>query len=106
ILLLAPAARAEEGHFAVVDISADGRNEKVTAQVEKDVMRLRPGSKPLEGPTAAASRLTREAEEQQAIGDCPGAVDRANQAETLTLGSVSLDDERELLRNQYTVLVI
>ena len=118
ILLLAPAARAEEGHFAVVDISADGRNEKVTAQVEKDVMRLRPGSKPLEdpamrrllatgeGPTAAASRLTREAEEQQAIGDCPGAVDRANQAETLTLGSVSLDDERELLRSQYTVLVI
>jgi hypothetical protein len=118
-LLMAGAARAQEGgHFAVVDISADGRNEKVTAQIEKEMMRLRPGTKPLEdpamrrllatgeGPAAAASRLTREAEEQQAVGDCAGAVDRANQAETLTLSSVSLDDERELLRNIYTVLVI
>ena len=117
-LLLATPAVAQEGHFAVVDISAEGRNEKVTAQVEKEVTRLRPGSKPLEdlamrrllatgeGPAAAAARLTKEAEEQQAVGDCAGAVDRANQAEALTLGSVSLDDERELLRNQYTVLVI
>src|SRR5205814_1115815 len=86
-LLLAPAAWAQEGHFAVVDISAEGRNEKVTTQVEKEVSRLRPGSKPLddpamrrllatgEGPAAAATRLTKEAEEQQAVGDCAGAVD-------------------------------
>ena len=51
-----------------------------------------------EGPTAAATRLSKEAQERQAAGDCAGALDRANQAEVLTLSSVSLDDERELLR--------
>jgi hypothetical protein len=117
-LLVSRGAHAQESHFAVVDISAEGRNEKVATQVEKEMARLRPGSKPLEdlamrrllatgeGPAAAATRLTKEAEEQQAVGDCAGAVERANQAEALTLGSVSLDDERELLRNQYTVLVL
>jgi hypothetical protein len=58
-----------------------------------------------EGPAAAATRLSKEAQERQAAGDCPGAVDRANQAEILSLGSVSLDDERELLRNVYSALV-
>jgi hypothetical protein len=116
-LALAPAALAQDTRFAVVDITSGGRNETVTSAVERDVIRLRPGAKPLEdpamrrllatgeGPTAAATRLTREAEEFRAGGDCAGAVERATAAETLTLAAVSLDDERELLRTQYTVLV-
>jgi hypothetical protein len=118
LVCLAPTvARAQETRFAVVDITADGRNEKVANAVEKDVGRLRPNAKPLEdasmrrllatgeGPNAAAARLTREAEERRTAGDCAGAVDRANQAEALTLGNVPLDDERDLLRTQYVVLV-
>jgi hypothetical protein len=118
VLLVGSAARAENTHFGVVDISAEGRNEKTTAELEREVVRLRQGTKPIEdpvmrrllatgeGPAAAATRLTHEAQEQASNGDCAAAVDRAYQAETLTLASVSLDDERELLRNQYTVLVM
>jgi hypothetical protein len=117
LLLLAPVARAQEGRFVVVDISPEGRNEKVTAEVEREVTRLRAGSKALEdpvmrrllatgeGPTAAATRLSKEAQERQGAADCAGAIERANQAELLILSAVSLDDERELLRNVYSVLV-
>jgi hypothetical protein len=117
VALASGTARAQETRFAVVDITADARNEKVANAVERDVGRLRPGAKPLddasmrrllatgEGPAAAASRLTKEADERRNAGDCAGAVDRANQAEALTLANVALDDERDLLRNQYVVLV-
>jgi hypothetical protein len=111
-------AAAQDNHFAVVDITKGARNYKVAADVEREVARLRPTAKPLEdanmrrllatgeGPVAAANRLTKEAQEHRATGDCPGAVERANQAESLTLASVPLDDERELLRLQYVVLVV
>jgi hypothetical protein len=111
-------ALAEESRLAVVDMSSEGRNEKVAASVESDVLHLRPGAKLLddvamrrllatgEGPAAAATRLSHEAQEQMQAGDCAGAVDKAAQAETLTLTTVSLDDEREMLRNQYSVLVV
>jgi hypothetical protein len=111
-------ATAQENHFAVVDITKGARNDKVAADVEREVTRLRSGAKPLEdanmrhllatgeGPVAAANRLTREAQERRVAGDCPGAVERASQAETLTLAAVPLDDERELLRLQYVVLVV
>jgi hypothetical protein len=118
-VLVAGTAAAQESRFAVVDITkAQGpRNEKVAANVETEVSRLKAGAKPLEdasmrrllatgeGPVAAANRLTRESQEHRAAGDCAGAVDRATQAEALTLASVPLDDERELLRVQYVVLV-
>lgn len=115
---LSRAALADPMHFAVVDISADGHNEKIAGQVERDVARLKPGFKPLEdpsmrrllatgeGPAAAASRLTREANALRESGDCPAALERVTQAEALTLAFVSLDDERELLRTQYVVMVI
>jgi hypothetical protein len=111
-------ALAEETRLAVVDMSPEGRNEKVAASVESDVLHLRPGARLLddlamrrllatgEGPAAAATRLTHEAQEQMQNGECAAAVDKATQAETLTLSSVSLDDEREMLRNQYSVLVV
>jgi PEGA domain len=113
----APAARAQESRYAVVDISPGSRNEKVAADVESQVARLRAGARPLEdasmrrllatgeGPIAAANRLTREAEERRTAGDCEAAAERARAAEALTLTSVPLDDERELLRTQYVVLV-
>jgi hypothetical protein len=111
-------ALAQDSRFAIVDISKGPRNEKVAADVEREVARLRAGAKPLddvnmrrllatgEGPIAAANRLTREAQERRGAGDCAGAAERAAQAESLTLASVPLDDERELLRAQYVVLVV
>src|SRR5256885_4644986 len=108
-------ARADETRFAVVNISQTGHNEAVVADIERQVARLRPGAKPLEdanmrrllatgeGPFAAANRLTREAQERRAAGDCATAVARAAAAEAVTLGSVALDDERDLLRAQDVV---
>src|SRR5947207_12093935 len=93
-LAAARSAVAEESRFAVVDISANGRNEKVAGALERDVYRLRPASKPIEdavmrrllatgeGPAAAAVRLGREAEQRRQAGDCAGAIERANQAES------------------------
>ncbi|HEV8165461.1 MAG TPA: hypothetical protein VGR74_13610, partial [Actinomycetota bacterium] len=117
----AGAARGDEAHFAVVDISANrtGLHEKVTTELEAEVARLRAGARPLpdsdgamrrllatgEGPVSAANRLTWEARAREQENDCPGAVARAVQAEAITLASVPLDDERELLRTQYAVLV-
>jgi hypothetical protein len=111
-------ARAQESRFVVVDLSEGTRNEKVAATIEKEVSRLRPGARPIddavmrrllatgEGPAAAATRLTKEAEQRRAAGDCAAAADRARQAEAATLSAVSLDDERDMLRSQYTILVI
>jgi hypothetical protein len=113
----ATTAQAQESHFAVVDISKVPHNEKVVADLERQVVRLKAGAKTLddanmrrllargEGPVSAASRLTKEAEEARAAGDCATAVDRATQAEATTLSAVPLDDEREMLRAQYVVLV-
>lgn len=110
-------ARAQDARLAVVDASGESRNERLVAEVEREVVRLRPGTRAIEdaamkrllatgeGPAAAAVRLGREAQRAVTAGDCATAVIRAKEAEGLTLASVSLDDERDLLRSIYVALV-
>ncbi len=112
-----PAWGQESPHFAVVDLTPAAGHDKIVAELERSVQRLKPDMKPIddasmkrllatgEGPAAAAVRLTREAQQLRGHAECAPAVAAANQAEALTLASVSLDDERELLRSIYVVLV-
>ncbi len=117
LVLIGAPALAQEPRFAVVDVSAARADERLVSEVERQIARLRPGAAPIdepamrrllatgEGPAAAATRLLHEAEDQRATGACDAAVARAEVAEALTLNNVPLDDERDLLKRIYTVLV-
>ena len=110
-------ARADETRFAVVDLDPGPAHEKLVAEVEREVERLRPGSKRLEdevmrrllgsgeGPGDAAQRLLAEASRAQAAGDCKAAVERATQAETMILTAMTVDEERDPLKTLYILQV-
>lgn len=109
---------AADTRFVVVDVSEEPRNEAVVASVETEIARLRPSSRPIEdaamrrllatgeSPFAAASRLSQQAQTKRAANDCDQAVKLAQEAESLCLGSVSMDEERDVLRSVYVTLVI
>jgi hypothetical protein len=112
-------AQPPEGtRFAVIDLSPSADSATLAAEVERQVERLRPGSKRIddpvmrrllavgEGPAQTATRLVKEAEAALAAGDCDAAVARGAEAEPLILAQLSLDDERELLKSIYGLLVI
>ncbi len=108
----------EDSRFAVADLSVPADNERVVLSVESDIARLRPGAKPIddlamkrllmtgEGPSSAAARLLKEAEERKTAGECAAAVERAGQAEIIILSSVPMDEERDMLRSAYTLMVL
>lgn len=118
VTLGASVAQAEGSRFAVVNLSSDPRHETIVTAIEKDIARLRPGAKPIEdvtmrkllatgeGPDAAAKRLVNKSDLARAAGDCEAATDLAARAEAITLSSVSLDDERDLLKSIYVTNVI
>lgn len=111
-------ARAEDVRFAVVDLEPRGENEKLRAELEREVARLRPGSAPVEdqamrrllatgeGPADAAQRVLRESKQAAAAGDCTTATTKGKEAEAMILASLSIDEEREPLKALYTLLVI
>jgi hypothetical protein len=117
-LFAATGARAEEGRFAVVDLEPKAENEAMRAEVEREVARLRPGMQPLEevamrrllltgeGPADSAHRLVRETERAGAAGDCELAVKKGKEAEAMILGNLTLDEEREPLKQLYKTLVL
>lgn len=116
---LAARAHAQDGaRFAVVNLTTERPGAAaVIAETERELARLRPGSRPIEdadlrrllatgeGPGARSARLVRQAEGRLADDACDAAVADATEAEALTLEHVTLDDERDLLRRAYTVLV-
>ncbi len=111
------AAPGDGAHVAVVDLSDQHADPRLVAQVEREILRLRPGSRILdepamrtllgtgEGPAAAAIRIAHEAVAKQADGRCADAVASAELAESLALGNLPFDDERDLLKDIYVVLV-
>lgn len=104
--------------FAVVDISAERAPIALTDEVAQEVQRLRPGWQPIEdtdlarllatgeGPTDRAQRERAAARAAQAAGDCVGALDHADRALALTLAHVSIEDEREALRELLTMQIV
>jgi hypothetical protein len=111
-------ARAQDTRFAVVDLDPKPEHDKLVAEVEREIERLRPGSKHIEdevmrrlmatgeGPGAAAQRLLREAQAAKTAEDCQTAVARARQAETMLLSALTIDEEREPLKALYVLEVI
>jgi hypothetical protein len=111
------AGYAAETRFVVVDLSDAERGGRIVDATEREVARLLPGARPIddtamrhlmatgEGPAEIAVRWNEEARARRAAGDCRGAIDQARRAETLTLSSVPLDEERDLLRSLYVVMV-
>jgi hypothetical protein len=110
-------ARADQTRFAVVDMDPSPAHAKLVAEVEREMERLRPGSKRLEdevmrrllgsgeGPGEASQRLLAEAQKAKAADDCKTAVARAGEAEAMMLTALTMDEEREPLKNLYILLV-
>src|SRR5581483_11343787 len=86
LAFVAHGARAQESHFAVVNLTPAPQNVRVVAAVENEIARLRPGSRPIEDtamrrllgsgedPSAMAARLLREGDDARIAGDCTTAV--------------------------------
>ncbi len=101
----------------MADISAERAPAALLAEVEREVARLRPAMKSVddaairralasgEAPEAAAARLVTEAEAASAAGDCAGAAARAREAEEAILAGVGIDDEREMLKRLYAMMI-
>jgi hypothetical protein len=116
--VLSTAARAEDSRFAVVDLEPKPENDNLRAEVEREMLRLRPGTQLLEeqgmrrlllageGPAESAHRLVRETERAGGAGDCATAASKGKEAEAMILGNLSLDEEREPLKQLYKVLVL
>lgn len=116
-MLAAGAARADEKRFVVVDVSQQHGPGSLTAEVGREVARLRPGWKIVdegpvrtvletgEAPEAAFSRLVGEAEKLRAAGDCEEARRRASEAESVGLLGVGMDEERDGLKTVYSIQV-
>jgi hypothetical protein len=110
-------ARGDQTRFAVVDLDPKPEHEQLVAEVEKQIERLRPGSNRLEdevmrrllgsgeGPGDAAQRLLSEAQRASAGDDCATATAKAQQAEGMILASLSVDEERDLLKTLYILQV-
>ncbi|HEY0709217.1 MAG TPA: PEGA domain-containing protein [Polyangia bacterium] len=111
-------AYAQATRFAVVDLDPRPENEKLRAEVEREIARLRPGAEPIEdpvmrrllltgeGPADAANRAVAAMKRAAAGSDCETTVKRAHEAEPMILGALSLDEEREPLKALYAALVI
>jgi hypothetical protein len=111
-------AWAEASRFAVVDLDPRPENEKVRAEVEREIARLRPGAHPIEdpimrrllltseGPTDAANRAAAAVKRAFAAGDCDATVKLGQEAEPMILAALSLDEEREPLKALYGALVV
>lgn len=122
VLLLAASlpgpAAAEATRFAVVDLDPRPENEKLRAEIEREITRLRPGAQPIEdaimrrllltseGPADAANRAVAGMKRAFASGDCESTVKLAREAEPLILAALSLDEEREPLKALYAALVV
>jgi hypothetical protein len=118
LLLLPLSARADESRFAVVDLEPKPENEALRAEVEREMIRLRPGAQPLEeqamrrlllngeGPAQSAQRLVRETDQAVQAGECATAATKGKEAEAMILGNLSLDEEREPLKQLYTALLL
>jgi hypothetical protein len=114
----APAARAQEIRFAVVDLDPKPPHDKLVGEIEKEIERLRPGNRRIddevmrrllgtgEGPAAAAQRLVAEAQAARTADDCKTAIDKSRAAETMLLTALSIDEEREPLKSLYILQVI
>lgn len=117
-VLLPQAARAQETRFAVVDLDPRPPHEKLVAEVEREMERLKPGARRIEdevvrrllatgeGPAAAAQRLLGEAQKARDADDCKTAVDKSRAAEQMLLSALSIDEEREPLKALYILQVI
>ena len=103
------AARADELRFAVVNLSGASLPQTVVASVQREVQRLRPGTRLIledsvvrlletgETPEVAAPRLVERAEAARASGDCALALNLGNEAEVLLLGAVPSATAKPLL---------
>jgi hypothetical protein len=110
-------AQADQTRFAVVDLDPKPEHDKLVAEVEKEIERLRPGSQRIEdevmrrllgsgeGPGDAAQRLLSEAERARTADDCGTATAKAQQAESMILAALSVDEERDLLKTLYILQV-
>lgn len=110
-------ALADQTRFAVVDLDPKPGHDKLVAEVEREIERLRPGSTRIEdevmrrllgsgeGPADAAQRLLAEAQRAQAADDCATATARAAQAESMILTAMSVDEERDPLKTLYILQV-
>ncbi len=113
----AGAARAQN-RFGVVDLDPKREHEALVNEVEREYARLRPGSQPIEdpvarrllgageGPADAAYRVLKESHKARADGDCANAIKLGRQAETMILGALSLDEERDPLKGLYSGLIL
>ena len=102
----------------MVDLDPKRENEALVNEVEREYVRLRPGSQPIEdpvarrllasgeGPADAAYRVLREAHRARASDDCKTAVKLGVQAETMLLAALSLDEERDPLKALYSTLIL
>ena len=117
-MLAAPAVRAQETRFAVVDLDPKPPHDKLVAEIEREIERLRPGNRRIddevmrrllgtgEGPAAAAQRLLAEAQAARTADDCKTAVEKARAAETMLLTALTIDEERDPLKSLYILQVI
>jgi hypothetical protein len=118
VTALPPGARAQETRFAVVDMDPKPGHEKLVAEIEREIERLKAGSRRIddevmrrllatgEGPAQAAQRLLREAQAAKEANDCKTAVAKAKQSETMLLGALTIDEERDPLKALYMLQVI
>jgi hypothetical protein len=107
-----------QNRFAVVDMDPKRENDALVSEVEKEYVRLRPGSQPVEdpvtrrllasgeGPADAAYRVLREAHRARANDDCKTAIKLGRQAETMILAALSIDEERDPLKGLYSTLIL